>query len=211
VEGTVLFEGRPAPGKIVSLLVAKGNAFADQATASADSSGVYRFTGLAAGAYKVTYVSVSVPDGNNVKREPNEIGIWRTRARDVSSTSGARMPAFDVAYNGLIYPSSGLQYIVSNTLPLPFHWSTHMQAQKYRLLIFNNCCGKEPAWWPAQTDWYSQPTALFSKDLNPGTYSWQVVIDAGDAGEGRSLVRRVDMGPPNAPPASPPGEVPALP
>ncbi len=197
LEGKVLFGGRPAAGKVVSLLVANGASFvtAPTATASTDALGDYRFAGLPAGTYKATYVSQAVPDGNNVKRDPNEIGVWRTKARDLTASSGVRMPPFDVAYNGLIYPATATPYIVAKGLPLPFHWSTHLQAQKYKLIIYNNGVGREPAFYTS--NWESLPTALFEKDLNSGTYSWEVVIDAGEAGEGRALVRRVDMGPPS--------------
>ncbi|MBM3267245.1 MAG: carboxypeptidase regulatory-like domain-containing protein [Candidatus Sericytochromatia bacterium] len=202
VEGKVQFGGRPAPGKVVTLLVAQGGSFvtAQPATASTNVLGDYRFTGLKAGAYKVTYVSQAVPDGNNVKRDPNEIGIWRTKARDVSSSAGVRMPPFDVAYNGLIYPATGIAYVAGKGLPLPFHWSTHLQAQKYQLIIYANDLGKEPSHFKSR--WESHPTALYEDDVRTGKYSWEVVIDAGEAGEGRSLVRRLDMGPPSANPGT---------
>lgn len=210
----MLFNGRGAPGKVVSLLVAKGGKFASASsgdgqplTGQTDASGIYRFKGLEPGAYKVTYVSQAVPDGNKVPRSPNEIGTWNTRARDVSTSAGARMPDFDVAYNGLIYPSTGIAYIVSDSLPLPFHWSTHLQGRSYKLNVYNNRTGKPPAIFTSES--VGQPTALFKRALNSGIYSWEVVIDAGDSGEGFSLVREVDMGPPSAPPPSeePPPEL----
>lgn len=205
LEGKVLFNGRGAPGKVVSLLVARGGAFSSATgadgqplSAQTDASGIYRFRGLPAGTYKATYVSQSVPDGNRVPRVPNEVGIWRTRAREVSPTAGVRMPAFDVAYNGLIYPSTGIAYIVSESMPLPFHWSTHLQGKSYRLNVYNNRTGKPPATFTSEPT--SQPTTLFKRSISSGVYSWEVVIDAGDAGEGLSLVREVDMGPPGTPP-----------
>ncbi len=209
IEGKVLFNGRGAPGKIVTLLVARNNAFESAKTAdgqplstATDASGIYRFKGLADGIYKATYQSQSVPDGNKVPRAPNEIGSWRTRAREVSASAGVRMPEFDVAYNGLIYPSTGIAYIVSDALPLPFHWSTHLQGQKYKLAVYNNRSGKPPSINPT-SEWTNQPTSLFKQPLNSGIYSWEVNIDAGDAGEGISLVREVDMGPPPTNPAEP--------
>lgn len=210
VEGKVLFNGRGAPGKVVSLLVAKGGKFTSATgadgkplTAQTDASGIYRFKGLPSGAYKVTYVSQSVPDGNKVPRPPNEIGTWNTRARDVTASSGVRMPEFDVAYNGLIYPSTGIAYIVSDALPLPFHWSTHLQGKTYKLNVYNNRTGKPPAIFTSEST--SLPTTLFKRSLNSGIYSWEVVIDAGDAGEGMSLVREVDMA---SPTPQPPAEEP---
>jgi hypothetical protein len=210
----VQFGARGAPGKVVSLLVLEDGqrvsvpgADGQPRKAATDAGGVYRFTGLATGTYTVTYVSQAVPDGNRIPREPNEIGFWSTKPRDVTAAAGARMPPFDVAYNGLIYPATGIQYIVAEGLPLPFHWSTHLQAQKYQLIIYSNGVGREPAFFTSP--WSDQPTALFDKNLRSGTYSWEILVDAGDTGEGRALVRRVDMGPPNNPPAG--GEEPALP
>jgi hypothetical protein len=48
-----------------------------------------------------------------------------------------------------------------------------------------------------QSPWETVPTALYEDNVGASKYSWEVVIDAGEAGEGRALVRQVDMGPPN--------------
>lgn len=205
LEGHVKFANRAAPGKVVTLLLLRGGQFVQATTANGsprrlptDASGVYRFTGLAAGIYRISYVSQSVPDGNGIPREPNEVGIWRSHSRELTGSSGAQVPGFDVAYNGLIYPVAGIAYIVTASLPLPFHWSTHLLGNRYRVNVYNNRTGREPAMH--HSPWSEQPVALYKENLGPGTYSWEVEIDGGESGEGRSVVRPVDMGPPNKSP-----------
>ncbi|MBI6546588.1 MAG: hypothetical protein HY692_07320 [Cyanobacteria bacterium NC_groundwater_1444_Ag_S-0.65um_54_12] len=207
LEGTVLYLGRETPGKTVSLLAQTNGSFGpvkrnnSALTAKTDSSGRYRFGNLAPGSYRVLYLSQPLVDGNNVPFPVREIGTWRTLPHEVSNQAGARLPPFDISYNGLIYPTTGLSYFVTKGAPLPFHWSTHLQGQRYRFSLYGNRTGTLPALYTSQ--WSADPVALLALDITPGNFSWEVMIDGGETGEGTSVIQQVDLAPPALPPDKP--------
>jgi hypothetical protein len=189
VTGLVLFNGQPAAGKRVTMTVYR--------KATTDANCRYTFTGLGAGQrVYVTYSSVfdrpspaaaadpSLEEGGL----PNEVLYWQTAAIMLDS-GGKDVPAFDVAYNGLLYPDKGLSLIVSDTSPVPFHWSTHPNAQHYRVKV------SDKAEFAASGAWSSDPTGIFAQAVAPGTYYGQVEIDGGDRGSGLTRKRIVSMGP----------------
>lgn len=174
VTGTVLFNGAPAAGKRVSLV-------GTEQRAVTDANGRYRFTGLTAKTYKVVYLGAADrPDA-----QPNEVAQWSTVA--FNGAAGTELPPFDVAYSGLLYPDVKMSLIVNATSPVPFHWSTHPQAKQYRLSLTQ---GDAFAWGGP---WVPEPTAIFAQAVQPGSYYWQVEIDAGDAGVGQTRSRGVDL------------------
>lgn len=198
-EGSVLFAGRAAAGKVVTLqrqtetglsTVAGPDGGAIDARTSA--TGVYRFTGLAPGDYRIIFVSGPVPDGQGTPRSRAEVGSWTSRLRAITAAEGARFPPFDIQYNGPIYPiDSSSAYLIAKDFPIPFHWSTHRLGQRYRLKVFAGPSGKGGDLLTA--DWTSPPTTLVARDVPTGKYSWSVVIDAGEAGEGASMPQEVDL------------------
>lgn len=176
VTGLVLFNGHPAAGKRVSLV-------GSEAKGSTDANGRYTFSGLGAKRYQVLFVS----QGDRPEAVPNEVAQWRSVALDLADGAGREVPAFDVAYNGLLYPEAGMALIVNTTSLVPFHWSTHPSAQRYRVTIggANNF-----AW---QSEWVGEPTTVFGKEVAPGSYQWQVEFDGSERGAGVSRPRPVDF------------------
>ncbi len=200
--GSAQFGGRSAPGKLVTL---QRQAEAGAATvpgqngqpreALTDSSGIYGFTGLPPGDYRVVYVSRAAPDGMGAPLVRGEVGTWTSRWQAVAASGGARVPPFDVQYNGPIFPAVvGSTYYVSQNLVLPFHWSTHRLGQRYRLKVFNQPSGLGGEL--LASDWSRDPAALVRRDVLPGRYSWSVMIDAGEAGEGTSEPRALYLSSP---------------
>jgi hypothetical protein len=185
VTGVVLFNGAPAAGKRVSLVGATQKGYTNAA-------GRYTFSGVPAGTrVYVHYQSVfdSKVDTNVVEdpRLPNEVELWQSAAFSLDG-AGKEVPPFDVAYNGPLYPDKLMSLIVNATSPVPFHWSTHPQAQKYRVKI--ESAANEPIW---SSDWTGDPTALFAKAVPPGSYKWKVEIDGGERGIGLTRPRQVDF------------------
>ena len=178
VTGVVRFNGEPAAGKRVSLA-------GTEKKATTDASGRYSFSGVAGGArLYVSYVSaVDRPEA-----APNEVALWQSAPFTLEG-SGREVPAFDVAYNGVLYPDLGMSLIVKPTSPVPFHWSTHPQARSYRVKVTNAGAGSF-AW---TSEWAPDPMAIFAMEVDPGSYKWTIEIDAGDAGTGLSRSRQVDF------------------
>lgn len=202
---------RPAAGKRVSLLIRQGDAWSDargtdgQAlTAQADDTGVYHFPRLAGGTYRVVYLAQEVPDGNGAPLPSREVASWTSA--DISHRSGgtSTVPDIEVTYNGLIYPDTGQSYPVSAELPLPFHWSTHRHGKRYRLIVHGNREGRPPAFHSG--NWTEVPSAILAKEAAPDLYAWEILIDGGNHGEGRSGRRNLDLKPPaqEDPPAEDP-------
>lgn len=204
LSGTVLFAGRPAQGKVVTLerqmdgriSTVAGSDGRDRSEAT-NASGFFRFSGLEPGDYRVTFVSAPVPDGKGLMLAPGLVGSWTSAMRAVSKSFGATLPAFDIEYNGPIYPAdSGGSYLLSKSLPVPFHWSTHRQGRKYLLKLFAG-----PSAGGAnlvRSEWTGHPTTLVAQDVVPGIYSWTVTIEGGDAGKGASWPRLIYLRPPGS-------------
>lgn len=181
VTGTVLFNGQPAAGKRVSLLGAEKKAYTD-------ANGRYTFSNVS-GKVTVSYqraFDTVVQDADD-PRLPNEVERWQSASFTLEG-SGKEVPPFDVAYNGHLYPDKGMSLIVNATSPVPFHWSTHPQAQKYRVKVTN--VAGDFSW---ASEWVTDPTTIFAKAVSPGTYRWAVEIDGGDRGFGASRPRQVDF------------------
>lgn len=215
IVGAVEFNGRPAPGKTVHLLKRDTNGTyaayrpsGNLVTATTNDAGVYSFSGLADGTYMVQYLSTPVLDPQGSRIGPNEVADWRTPGVNVSAAAGGRLSPFEVSYNGLIYPESGRDYHVSDTAPLPFHWSTHLKAARYRVVIYQPSVGGQPSnkeFWGSE--YTTSPSALFQKKVSPGNYSWELEIRS-DAGIGHSLRRPLDLSTSLPPQEEPSGEEP---
>ncbi|MNR85324.1 hypothetical protein D3C86_312590 [compost metagenome] len=218
IVGGIDWNGRPAPGKAVFLLKRdeKGGfpAYRPNGSllmATTDDRGVYTFTDLPEGNYQVKYLSTAVLDAQGNRIGPNEVADWTTPGVNVSATSGGRVGSFEISFNGQIYPETGRNYQVSDTAPLPFHWATHLKANRYKVNIYHPTVGGTPSnkiFWGS--DYTTSPSALFQKKVPAGNYSWEVEIKS-DAGTGRSLRRTLDLSTPlpqEEPPPEDPGEFP---
>lgn len=187
VTGTVLFNGQPAAGKRVSLVGAEKKA-------TTDASGRYTFSGVSGSArLHVSYVSTFDATGLEPPRRedprfPNEVYLWQSAPFTLDG-GGREVPAFDVAYNGLLYPDVGMSLIVKTTSPVPFHWSPHPQAHAYRTKV-SSYSTNEAIW---TSEWASDPMSILAKDLLPGSYEWTIEIDGGDRGTGLTRARKVDF------------------
>jgi hypothetical protein len=177
VTGLVKYGGEPASGKHLTL----GDG---SLKATTDANGRYTFRGLSGKKVQVLYQGLGDQDGVH----PNEVATWRTQTLDLTGGSGKEVPTFDVAFNGLLYPDTLVALVVSETSLVPFHWSVHPQAQKYRVHVTSE--DKTFAW---ASPWDAQPTAVFGKTVAPGHYLWQVEIDGGSAGAGTTRLRTVDF------------------
>lgn len=197
--GTVTFNGAPAPGKVVELLclASSGDSWESVArvngkyAVSTDVTGTYTFASLKTGTYRVQYLSDPMYDSLGKIIGPNEVASWRSSAVRLSGV-GAVVPSFDVAYNGLLYPDTEKKSLPSANNPLPFVWSTHTQALRYQVSIWSlgsagviNATGS-PQW---QSDWTQSPTLSYTGTPGSGNYGWEVTIDGGAAGQGKSRVR----------------------
>lgn len=197
--GTVNYNGAPAPGKVVELLclASSGDSWGAVArtdgkyTVSTDETGAYSFASLKPGTYRVQYLSEPIYDSMGKIVGPNEVASWRSSAVTLSA-GGVVVPAFDVAYNGLIYPDTEKKSLPSQSNPLPFVWSTHTQADRYLISLWSignagvvNATGS-PLW---QSGWVESPTLNYTGTPGSGNYGWEVTIDAGAAGQGKSRVR----------------------
>ena len=210
--GKLTYLDRPAPGKRTSLLARKGDAWVDATgadgsplTAQADGAGVYYFPALPGGTYRVVYLAQEVPDGNGAPLPSREVAAWNSA--DVTHRTGgtSTVPDIEVTYNGLIYPDTGQSYPVATELPLPFHWATHRHGRRYRLIVYGNREGRPPAFY--QGPWTETPSAVLAQEAQPDLYAWEVFIDGGPNGEGRSGRRNLDLKPPAQ--ADPPAGEPA--
>ncbi|HEY9900048.1 MAG TPA: carboxypeptidase regulatory-like domain-containing protein, partial [Pantanalinema sp.] len=140
IVGEVRFDGRPAPGVTVTLQSGNGTVWTDvtaNGTAVSDASGQYRFENLKGGEYRVRFdVKPSLVTVGGTTIGPKEVGTWASNGVRLGM-AGARLAAFDVSYNGLIYPESGKSNTYSAAMPLPFHWSTHRNGASYRVKIYD--------------------------------------------------------------------------
>jgi hypothetical protein len=213
VVGAVEYNGLPAPGKTVHLLKRDANGTyaayrpsGTLVTATTNDAGVYTFSDLTDGTYMAQYLSVPVLDAQGSRIGPNEVADWRTPGVNVSTGQGGRLAPFEISFNGLIYPESGRDYHVSDKTPLPFHWSTHLKAARYRVVIYQPSIGGQPSnkeFWGSE--YTTSPSALFQKKVSPGNYSWELEIRS-DAGIGHSLRRNLDLSTP-LPPQEDPDEI----
>lgn len=181
VTGIVLFNGAPAAGKRIAL-------YGSDARTVTNAAGRYTFTGVQPKTYSVLYQS----SGDRPLTEPgytapNEVSQWQSASFELAGGGGQEVPPFDVSYNGLLYPDVAMSLIVSATSLVPFHWSTHPQAQRYRLRLKG---ANDFAW---SSEWGKEPTTVFGKVVAPGSYDWQIEIDAGDHGLGLTRSRKVDF------------------
>lgn len=186
VTGTVLYNGQPGGGLNVSL-TPDGTTVLQ--TVSTDASGRYYFTGVSAGTLHVMFLGTSdkacsAADPTTCVR-PNTVASWHTQTFDGSK--GAILPAFDVSYDGLLFPDNGTSWSVSATAPIPFHWSTSPSGARYRL----NLVGSAGYTW--SSDWTSRPTTNFAAAITPGSYKWWVDIDGGNRGVGETVRQDVDF------------------
>ncbi|HBN09893.1 MAG TPA: hypothetical protein DD435_15030, partial [Cyanobacteria bacterium UBA8530] len=155
----------------------------------------YAFSKLKSAHYRIQYLSEAVKDPVGKIIGPNEVASWQTNDLDLGG-SGAVLPPFDVSYNGLTYPDTDKKQTPSSDAPLPFFWSTHLQAKKYRVKLWDTSNGNVinpsgKAKWTS--DWTENPTVAYSGNPGIGNYGWEVEIDAGDAGLGKSRVRSVQF------------------
>ncbi|HEY9856751.1 MAG TPA: carboxypeptidase regulatory-like domain-containing protein [Stenomitos sp.] len=199
VVGDVRFDGRPAPGITVALQTYSSDRWTSYtvngtaATATTDASGQYRFERLKAGQYRVRFdLAPSVVMVGGTQLGPKEVATWTTK--DVSiGGGGARIAAFDVAYDGLIYPESGKSNTYSERVPLPFHWHTHREADHYKVKIYDKSGGATNPKLVWESDWTTTPVTSLSKATQPGNYQWEVELDAGNGGTGTSERRNLDL------------------
>lgn len=214
IVGEVRFDGRPASGITVGLQTYSSDRWTSYQLngsalmATTDSAGQYRFERLKGGLYRVRFdlaPSVVVVGGTQIG--PKEVGTWITKDVNLGG-AGARLPAFDVAYNGLIYPESGKSNTYSETLPLPFHWHTHREATHYRVRIYDKSAGTTTPKLVWESGWTSTPVTTLSKSTQPGNYQWEVELDAGGGGTGTSERRNLDLDYQGPTPTPPPDEVP---
>jgi hypothetical protein len=187
VTGLVTYAGLPAAGRIVTL------AGAGVRTVT-DANGRYTFQNVGGKRVQVVYTSIgdkSVERGDPLTVLPNEVAQWKSAVIDLSDGSGREVPSFEVGYNGLLYPDRLVALVVSEKNLVPFHFSVHPQAQKYRVKITTDDAKNPVLIWTS--DWSSDPTAVFGKTVTPGHYDWTVEIDAGDVGTGTTRDRVVDF------------------
>lgn len=179
VTGLVTYDGKPAAGKRITL------AGGGSKVGATDASGRFTFSGVAAGKWQVQFKG----EGDREGVIPNEVAQWRSLAFDMVDGSGKEVPAIEVAYNGLLYPEAGMALVVSAEAVVPFHWSTHPRAQRYRVSLDKDNSGGR-LW---QSPWVGEPTAVFGQAVSPGRYWWSVEIDGGEAGTGTTRTRQVDF------------------
>jgi hypothetical protein len=185
VTGLVTYAGLPAAGKIVTLAGASVRTVTD-------ATGRYTFPGVGGKRVQVVYTSVgdkATDRGDATTTLPNEVAQWKSAVVDLSDGSGKEVPAFEVGYNGLLYPDVGVALVVSEKALVPFHFSVHPQGQKYRVQLATYDT-QEHVW---TSDWAGDPTAVFGRAVPPGRYQWSVEIDGGDRGSGVTRSRRVDF------------------
>lgn len=183
ITGVVLYNGEPAAGRRVNLIGAGSSPHIT------DANGRYTFTGIRTGTVQVVYHGTS----DRPDQFPNEVDTWTSAPVDATG-GGADLPAFDVSYNGLLYPDVAMSLLVAPNSPVPFHWSTQLNAERYRLHV-----GSQASSFSWASDWSSDPTAIFAKSVDPGSYQWWIEIDGGDKGTGKTRPRTVDLSPPDAP------------
>jgi hypothetical protein len=178
ITGVVTYDGRPAAGKRVQL------AGGEARVAATDANGRYTFTGVPARRYQVVYRS----EGDAPRVLPNEVAEWRSLAFDFVEGSGKEVPSFEVAYNGLLYPDDAMALVVSAEAVVPFHWSVHPRAQRYRVRVESEAGGFR---W--NSPWVGEPTAVFGQAVAPGRYRWTVEVDGAESGTGSTRPRQVDF------------------
>lgn len=154
---------------------------------ASDSTGRYTFSGVASRKWIVSYRTAG--DGG-LDVIPNEVASWRSLPFDVADGAGKEVPAFEVSHNGLLSPEDGLALVVGPDAVVPFHWSTHARAQRYRVAVTSS--DKSYKWNSA---WVAEPSIYYGDQVTPGSYYWEVEIDGGDSGQGVTRSRRLDLGP----------------
>ena len=177
VSGTLLYNGEPAVNRRVSLV---GNVSAKTMT---DGNGRYFFRNVQQQPVQVFFQS-QAPGPRQV---PNEVAQWRSPVITDGVGSGVDIPAFDLAFNQLLYPENGVALVVDEETVVPFHWSTHAQAKQYRIRITG---ANQFKWMGEHT---RDSSAIFSGKVPRGRYEWVVEIDAGDRGTAISWPRSLDF------------------
>ncbi|MEB3221898.1 MAG: carboxypeptidase-like regulatory domain-containing protein [Candidatus Sericytochromatia bacterium] len=178
ITGVVTYDGRPAAGKRVQLVGGETRA------AATDASGRYTFSGLPPRRYQIVFRG----EGDGPRVLPNEVAEWRSLAFDYVEGSGKEVPAFEVAYNGLLYPDDAMALVISAEAVVPFHWSVHPKAQRYRVRVESEAGGFR---W--NSPWVGEPTAVFGQAVAPGRYRWAVEVDGNESGTGWTRSRQVDF------------------
>lgn len=196
IVGEVRFDDRPAPGITVTLQSGNGSVWTDVTTGGTtvtDPSGQYRFENLKGSEYRVRFdVKPSLVTVGGTTIGPKQVGTWTSNGVRLGM-AGARLAAFDVSYNGLIYPESGKSNTYTKDMPLPFHWSTHRNGGSYRVKIYDvsgGVTGTKPVW---ESDPTGAPVTTLNKPLAKGNYRWVVEIDGGGSGAGTSEQRNLDL------------------
>lgn len=197
VQGQVLFDSRPAGGQSVFLLAVQGGQTTRAASVTTNANGDYSFTGVQPGSYQVQFLAQAVTDGQGLPLPSGEINEWETAIGSVTASSGTSFPPFDVAYGGLLYPQPEINYYITAQNPVPFHWSTDVQGQRYQLQIYRGYDASRSLL--VTVPWTGDPSALFRQNLTEDTYSWDVIIDGGNAGTGTTALQEVSLGPPPGP------------
>lgn len=201
IVGEVDYDGRPAPGITVALWALTGGNWVSKSTISTDVAGTYRFSGLAGGTFQVRFSRAGLESYLAGHAEGLKmVSEWSSPYVSLG-LGGSRLAAFDVAYDGLIYPESGKSSSYSALMGLPFHWSSHRNASSYRVRLYDISGGKTPLWkW--DSDWTANPVIQLTRGFPPGNYQWKVTLDGGSAGTGSTEVRNVDLDFQEAQPAS---------
>jgi hypothetical protein len=143
----------------------------------------------------VQYVSEPILDAGGKIIGPNEVASWKTSSLALGTT-GYSVPAFDIAYNGLIYPDNEKKQSPSQANPLPFFWSTQASAKRYQLRIWKIDSGSlvnpsgSPVW---QSNWTEDPALSYTGNPGAGNYGWEVLIDAGNVGQGTTRLRSIQF------------------
>lgn len=194
--GKVLWNGEPAAGKVLELQRLTGGGWTSLdpvATGSTAADGTISFQGLPSGTYRLHYASSQPQIEQPGEPAYNELSTWDTQGAAIGS-SGGSLPAFDLAFDGLIYPAdNGTTIQTATGSVVPFHWSMQPSAQHYQVKIFPSIAGSNAfSSTPAYTSpWEDDPAWSFADQPPPGIYAWQVFIDGGGSGVGSSAMREV--------------------
>lgn len=183
VTGLVTFDGRPAAGKRVQL-----TGGGETRTTATDATGRYTFASVTARRWQIVYTRTMQGETDRPTVLPNEVSEWRSLAFDFVEGSGKEVPAFEVAYNGLLYPDDAMALVVNAEAVVPFHWSLHPRAQRYRVRIES-----EAGSFRWNSPWVGEPTAIFGQKVATGRYKWLVEIDGAESGTGYTRSRQVDF------------------
>lgn len=184
IAGEILWDGKPAPGRTVTLVkfTSSDTWTSLNATAVSDRSGYYQFQNLEPGTYGVLYVADALPGSN-------EFLWWRSAPANV----GSAVPSFDVAYNDVIYPP--ISAAIGSPVQVTLFWSSARMGNRYRVSLYATPNGYTPGTQVGNTptlrsDWVSDLHFTMQADnVAPGNYAWGVEVDGGDRGFGSSKLR----------------------